>query len=211
MSETIPDWADNVSALAPAIITAGDAPGDGGGFRNFVDLKAKFGAWLFIGGGRAAAGTQDAPLRYNVRRISNTVVFPNSPFSRVGNEVTSDSTTVDATSTAGGFTLNVTNTSGFVAGDLIVIMDTGPSVNNLEFCRVARVDNPGAGGELIVDQQLQFTHDSPDIVSNASDIFQMWLPGGSIYDFGFDYSSSSSGPDIGAMMKLQTFDSFITT
>ncbi len=211
MSVTTPDWSGVTTDIAAQMISALQEPKLSGA-EGSIGLGSKFGAWVWCHAGRAdATAITGNPIRFNIRPSANTIVHPVSPYDRVGGSTTATATTVDATSAAAGTQLNVTTTSGFLIDELIAIMTTGPSVTNLEFKRIARIDNPGAGGELILDEPLEFEHVNTDIVTNQADLFFFWLPGGITYTTGIDYGGCSAGPDIAARILYKTYDSNTST
>jgi len=212
MSTTTPSWTDNTNAIAALIVEVAEEPAQSGAEAT-IDLTSVFGAWMWCHAGRTdSSALTGTAVRFNIRRTSASILSPNSSFSRVGGSVTAADTTVDANSADGTVTLNVTDTTGFAAGDLIAIMDPTPAVTRLEFHRISKVTNAGAGGELILDDRLGVAHTAAqaDIVTNQADLFQLWLPGGSNYSVAIDYGGASAGSDVAARMFYQTYDSLGT-
>lgn len=210
MSDTVPSWTQ-VSEISNEVVDVGETVQDHAA-ESTIDLSAKFGMWLQIQVAREDNTAIDVPVRINVRREPSGVNFPNSPLSRVGGTVTAADTTVDGNSAAGQGILNVTDTTGFAAGDFIGIGSMSDGVR-LEFARIAKVTNPGAGGELVLDSFLEIAHTAAqaDIVTNQADLWHMWLDGGESYHIFADYGEAASGPDLVVNVQGQTYDKLVTT
>ncbi len=212
MSSSVPSWTDFNAEIFALIVAPTKAPDEGLESTATVALQGKYGAWLWFQAGRTDnVAITGNPVRFNVRRGSSTFGLPNSPFSRVGGNTTAVATTVDTESHAADLPLNVTDTTGFTIGDYIAIMTAGPSVTNLEFHRISRIDNAGASGELVLDTALEFLRPVTDIVTNQADLFQMWLPGGANYEIGIDYGGCSAGPSLAARVFSQIWNNITTT
>lgn len=208
MGSIIPSWTDDTTVIAAIILDALEAP-MAINANGTLNLIAKRGAWLYAQAGRVDdTAITGEPVLFYARRFANGQHPPLGPFERVGGSTTAADTTVDADSASSQHILNVTNTTGFAGGDLICIMDPTPAVTRLEFQRVSHVTNPGAGGELVLDNLLENTHTAAqaDIVVNQADLFQMWLPGGSNYDMGFDYGLCTAGPSLAVRAFVQEYD-----
>ncbi len=209
---TTPSWTDNTDVIAAIALDAAETPFDVLANAS-LNLQSKFGAWCFAQIGRTdnTAFTGNPP-RFFARRSAAARNSPNGPFERTGNTITAADTTVDATSAADQEILNVTDTTGFVADDLIAIMDPTPGPARLEFHRISKVTNPGAGGELVLDGTLSVEHTAgqADLVTNQADLFQFWIPGGAIYQMGFDYGGASAGSTVIVRAFVQTLDNLGT-
>lgn len=207
MSTTTPTWTGTNSLIADEVVDIGETIADHSANATW-DLRTKFGGWLYLAVAREDDTAIDTAIRLNVRREYNGIATVNSSFSRVGGDVTAADTTVDGDSANGQGVLQVTNTTGFAAGDFIAIGDMTDGTR-LEFRRVAKVTNPGAGGELVLDDTLENTHTAVqgDVVTNQADLFQMWLPGGAQYTIQADYGEATSGPAVVVRARGQTYDS----
>jgi hypothetical protein len=82
----------------------------------------------------------------------------------------------------------------------------------LEFARIAKITNPGAGGELVLDDTLVNAHTAVqgDIVSTQPDLWQIWLPGGAQYTISADYGLST-GSDLVVRATGQSWNVVTTT
>ncbi len=210
MSDTIPNWPVS-TPINDEVVDVLETPADHSASGS-IDLSAKFGAWLFISVAREDATAVAAGIRINVRRTDGTRAVKNSPFSRVGGTVTAVLTNVDADSASGQSVLNVTTTTNFAVDDFIAIGDPSDG-SRLEFARIAKITNPGAGGELVLDTVLEFTHTAVqgDQVTTQADLWQMWLPGGDNYIIEADYGRAATGPDVVVRAIAQIYNKLVTT
>ena len=204
MATATPSWTDLVSVIAsqaitrPNIVTA------------TLDLRTKFGAYLFARHGRAGTTALTAGVQFRVNRVpSNNAVEHPSSLAPLGPGLTAaaNSTTVNVDSASGQRTLQVVSSTGFLAGHYILI---GGGTAREEWARVARI--PGATS-MVLDRNLKFAHTAAqaDTVRNQADIYPpVWLPGGSVYEIIADYEASTTGDNNRVEVLAQTYDSDLT-
>lgn len=204
MATTTPTWTDNVSVIAAAVLARGSTS------RGTLDLRAKRGAYVLIrigrGGTTALTNGADVLIR---RTINNDAAIHPAPTPHLVTSIAAAaSTTVDADSNSGQADLNVTSESGFAAGDLICIQDSGGGVTRLEFARVSKV----ASGVLTLDANLKTSHTGAqaDTVRNKSDLWSVWIDGGATYEVVIDYGDDAAGESLTVEVKAQTYDSDTT-
>ena len=122
-----------------------------------------------------------------------------------GSTTAASGTTVNANSNSGQAVVNVASSSGFAAGDLICIQDSGGGVTRLEWQRVSKV----VAGAITCDRNLSFSHTGAgaDTVRNKADVFApVWLAGGSLWEVIFDYGDDSAGDSATVSALAQTYD-----
>ncbi|MCP4248074.1 MAG: hypothetical protein GY778_13590 [bacterium] len=210
MADFTPSFTDDVEVIADGTVAKGAISG------GTIDLRAVFGAFLFIALGRGGATALGTAISVQVRPTlgNNAKAHPNSGSSRSSSTAAATSTTVDGDSASGQTTLNVTSTTGFAAGDLICIQDSGGGVTRLEWARISKITNPGAGGELILDRNLQYTHTAAqaDTIRNQADVFSaIWLPGGNLYEVIVDYGAAATGDTATLRVRAQRYDKDVST
>ena len=200
MASTTPVWNDLVSVITSAAITR---PGVAAAT---LDLRTKFGAYLFARHGRAGTTALTVGVQFRINRVlsNNGVEHPASlaPLGP-GLVAAANSTTVGTDSNSGQRTLKATSGTGFAAGQYILI---GGGTAREEWARVARV----ATNDLILDRNLKNTHTAAqaDTIRNQADIYPpVWLPGGSVYEIIADYEASTTGDNNRVEVLAQTYDS----
>jgi hypothetical protein len=202
MASATPVWTDNVSVIAAATVAAGNKT------RGTIDLRSKFGAFLFVRLGRKGSTAPGSGIQVQVRRVLNNDgaggIHPGASIPLAGSTTTGQATTVNADSASGQAVLNVASVTNFAAGDVICIYDSGFS--RLEFQRVSKV----SGSTLVLDDNLGFTHTAAqaDNVTRIADVFApVWLAGGSLWELVVDYGGTGTGADYVVEAKAQTYDS----
>ncbi len=153
--------------------------------RGTIDLRPKYGAWLFL-----------------------RVVHPGAVISRVttvapGTTITAIA--INANSNIGDTTLATASAwTGIVHGDIIYIGGNSGSPARDEFARVSKI----ASTTLTVDSPMKVAHTSGDTVANKADAFSpVWLAGGSVYEVIFDYGGNATGSSIRVEALAATYDS----
>lgn len=206
MATTTPQFTDNVSVVPAQLL----AVGSGNVVKGTLDLRNKFGALLFLRVGRTGTDALSDGVSIQVRpTLNNDVIGHPVGISRLTSAAAASGTTVSIDSANGQRTLNVVSATGFAAGDIIAIQDSGGGVTRLEWARVSK-KNPA---NLILDRDLQFTHTAvqADTVHNEADTFApIWLSisaGGALWEIIFDYGDDLVGDSVVVEAKAQTYDS----
>ncbi len=160
-----------------------------------VNLTAKRGAWFFPTVGRGGTTARTVGMSVLIRRTlnSNGIAQATAP-TYVGDSATATRIAMGSSSNPIGTTniLTATNT-GFVAGDLCFIDDTGNAgLSSSEWVRVAYVPD---STHLTLDRATQFAHSSSSAhISNHADIFEpVWRDGGCQVEVIFDQGATSTG------------------
>jgi hypothetical protein len=206
LATVVPSYTDNVTVVAAQVLARGSTVG------GQLDLRAKFGAYLMAKIGRGGTTALTNGVDFLVRRILNNDtataggVHPAGMPGLLSTIVAASSTTcATSNSNSGQPVLNVALITGFAAGDVICIQDSGGGVTRLEWGRVSKT----ATGVLTLDRNLQFTHTSAgaDTVRNKADVFApIWMPGGSLYECLFDYGDDTAGESVTVICSAQTYD-----
>lgn len=207
MSNTVtPSFTDNVAVVAAATLARGSTA------RGTLDLRAKFGAYLFPRIGRGGTTALTNGIDVLVRRVANNDGADGqhpagAPAMLSSTAAASSTTCATSDSNSGQPALNVSSITGFAAGDIICIWDSGNTTfSRLEFHRVSKT----ATGILTLDRNLHYTHTSAgvDTVRNKADVFApIWIPGGSLWEVVFDYGDDSAGDTAVVQCMAQTYDS----
>lgn len=206
MAAITPSFTDTpVSVLAATVLARGSTA------RGTWDGRTKFGAYLFLKIGRGGTAALTNGIDVLVRRVLNNDtagagnVHPAGMPALLSTTVAASATTVSADSASGQATLNVALITGFAAGDILCIQDSGGGVTRLEWHRVSKT----ATGILTLDRALQFTHTAAqaDTVRNKADVFApIWIPGGSLYEVIFDYGDDAAGDSATVQALAQVYD-----
>ena len=193
-------------------VVAGATVANGATARGTIDLRSKYGAWLFIRVawlGTTAPGTQalDILVRRTINNNGNE--HPGAVVSRkttVKNGSTITSIATNANSSAGATTQTTASAwTGIVAGDIIFIGgNAGTVTGTAEWARVSKI----SGTTLTVDAPFIGAHTSGDTVVNGSDCFApMWLAGGSVYEVICDYGANAAGSSVYFEALAATYNS----
>lgn len=203
-------FTDNVSVVAAQVVAKGATA------RGTLDLRSKFGAYLFAKIGRGGTTALTNGIDVLIRRMlaagaAGTVggVHPFQMDLLSSIAACNGNTTISGTNVAAGdveiHTAAVTN---FVAGDLICIQDAGGGVTRLEWARVSKL-TVASGTGLTLDSPVLFAHTTAqaDTVRNMADVFvPIWLDGGSLWEVIFDYGDDAAGDSATVQAMAQTYD-----
>lgn len=208
MSTVAPNYTDNVSVVAAQAVAAAAAS-----VRGTLDLRAKFGAYLFCKIGRITVTALAAGINVYVRRVLNNgtpgtnlpAIHPSGAQFQSQIAVTV-APTVATTAAAGDKTLVLSSGTSMAEADVICITDSGGTTfARMEFNIISKV----ATNTLTLVNGMEYAHTSvqADIVSRLADVFApMWLDGGSLYEVIFDYSRSATGGSVVVAATAQTYD-----
>jgi len=205
MAISTPNWTDNI-ALAGTLATP-QTLAHSNKVKGTLDLRSKFGGFLFVRLGRLGTNAPSSPILVQVRRVGTTVGQGGASFALLGGNSSGQASTVSSDSNSGQNLLVVANTVSFNQGDSLCIYDSG--FTRLEFARISRTI-PGSPGTLVLDDELGFTHTAAqaDNVTKAADVFAplLLLPG-CVWELIVDYGAATSGSDCVVQAFAQTYDS----
>ena len=162
---TITKTTPTYSAIeSPVVIASGSL-----GTLRTLDLRTKFGAWLYVRMGR----------RTGIRRTDNdTLVFPNQMFDAISQTATAQNNTLSAAASIGDGTITLTSAAGFAVGDTICLHSDDSNANRVEFARIVSI----ATNTLTLERNLLVAHNSADRVTSLADVQSIWLPGNERYE-----------------------------
>lgn len=143
-----------------------------------LDLKTKFGAWLYVRIGRNAATALTRAAYAAVRRTNGDgTILPGNQYDCVSSTAAVSATTVASGGAAGAQTVVLTSGTGFAAGDVACLQLAGA---RCEFVRAMDLTT----ATITIDRSGGFrvAHNAGDVVTNGADAFQVWLPGGDIWE-----------------------------
>lgn len=201
MATITPTFTDNVSVIAAANLARGSTT------RGTIDLRAKRGAFIFLGIGKQGTTALTNGVNAIVRRtINNDGTIHPAPVAEFVSEIAAaSSTTINGDSNSGQAAVNVASESGFAAGDIFCIVDAAFTPSRLEFHRVSKV----ASGVVTADVNLKTSHTAvqADRVVNKASAWVAWVDGGATYEVVFDYGDDSAGEAVTVVAYAQTYDS----
>jgi len=202
-----PVFLDNQSVIAAQTLTLGSTA------RGALDLRSAFGAYAFVKLGRGGTTALTNSLTFRLSRVLNNDTAAAGSVHPVGapalaSQIAAAASTTCATSdsAAGQPALNVTSVTGFAAGDVVLVQDSGGGFTRLEWQRVSKT----AAGVLTLDRNLAFTHTAAgaDTVRNKADVFApLWLAGGSLWEVIADYGAAGTGESAVVQVLAQTYSS----
>lgn len=159
---------------APVVIASGSL-----GTLRTLDLRTKFGAWLYVRMGRRVATALTRAAYVAIRRTDNdTLVLPNQMFDQISQTIAAQSNTLSAGTSIGDGTITLTSATGFAIGDTICIHSDDSNANRVEFARVVSI----ASNTLTLERNLLVAHNSADRVTSLADVTAIWLPGNERYE-----------------------------
>jgi hypothetical protein len=203
----MPAWNDYQTVVAAQVMARAATP-----VRGTLDLRSKYGAFIFIKIGRGGTTALTNGVDVLIRRVLNNGVAAVGGVHPIGIPLLSStaaaaSKTVGADAAAGATSLTVSpDATSLAAGDIICIQDSGGGVTRLEWARISKI----SGSVLTLDAPLQFAHTlaQADTVRNKSDVFEpIWVDGGSLYSVIFDYGDDAAGDSVTIQAMAQIWDS----
>ena len=205
---TGPSWTDVAEqVVSPVTLGRGEVE------RGTVDLRAKFGAHLFLGVGRGGPTALTNGVNVEVRRMLNNggVLFPGAPhFAALGD-------------TAAAYAKQINNGAGYPAGTVAFATDgtgtpsadedlcfwgktavqsDGVALPDLEFLRVSKFSSP----TLTVDSPCKVAKIDDELLTDKANCWSVWCPGGCVYEVVFDYGDDAAGDAVAVVCYAQTFD-----
>ncbi len=172
--------------LAPAVVATGNV-----GTVNTLDLKTKRGAILIVRIGRRNGTALTRSGYVAVRRNDNdALVVPNTNrdcLIPLGASIGSQ--TVSSGGGTGATTVTLGANTNFAVGDTICLASDDSSANRVEFARIVAI----ATNTLTLERAFRTTHNAADRVTTQAEVFEVFLPGGDIYEI---TAVNNSGQDL---------------
>lgn len=166
------------TVIAPLVLASGTTLGT----LQTLDLKTKFGAFLYPMIGRRAATALTRSGFIAIRRSHNqnaSFNYPNTGYDFVSSIVAANSTTVSSGGASGTNTVVLTSGTSYAAGQWACLHSDDTSANRVEFVQVIDL----ATNTIAVDRTFKVSHNSADRVTNQADVgAPIWLPGGDVYE-----------------------------
>lgn len=171
-----------------------------------LDLRGKFGAWIYVRIGRHAVTVLNTAAKVIVRPAysNDAVIHPSSPEFTSSVVVATASSTLSGATAIADTTITLASGTGFAAGDAICIHSDDTSGLRIEFAEVFSV----SGAVLTLTAPLKLAHNNADRVVNGADIFaRRWVAGGDVIVVrGLNYSNQNLLMEVLA----ETYDSDTT-
>ncbi len=159
---------------APVVIASGSL-----GTLRTLNLRTKFGAWLYVRIGRRGATSLTRAAYVAIRRTDNeTLVLPVQIYDAISQTATAQSNTLSAAASIGDGTITLTSATGFAVGDTICLHSDDTNANRVEFARIVSISS----NTLTLERNLLAAHNSADRVTSLADVQQIWLPGNEHYE-----------------------------
>lgn len=162
------------SVEAPVVIASGSL-----GTLRSLNLKTKFGAWLYVRMGRRVATALTRSAYVAIRRTDNdSLVLPNQMFDAISQTAVAQSNTLSANTAVGDGTCVLTSATGFAIGDTICLHSDDTNAQRVEFARIVNI----ATNTLTLERNMLVAHTSADRVTSLADVQSIWLPGNETYE-----------------------------
>ena len=159
---------------APVVIASGSL-----GTLRTLNLKTKFGAWLYVRMGRRVATALTRSAYVAIRRTDNdSLVLPNQMFDAISQTAVAQSNTLSANTAVGDGTCVLTSATGFAIGDTICLHSDDTNAQRVEFARIVNI----ATNTLTLERNMLVAHTSADRVTSLADVQSIWLPGNETYE-----------------------------
>lgn len=159
---------------APVVIASGSL-----GTLRTLNLKTKFGAWLYVRMGRRVATALTRSAYVSIRRTDNdSLVLPNQMFDAISQTAVAQSNTLSANTAVGDGTCVLTSATGFAIGDTICLHSDDTNAQRVEFARIVSI----ATNTLTLERNMLVAHTSADRVTSLADVQSIWLPGNETYE-----------------------------
>ena len=160
--------------FAPVVITTGNL-----GTRYTLDLKTKRGAWLLGRIGRRTSTALTRTAYISIRKTDNAgMVFPNTRYDMYCQIAAAISNTVASGGSSGTNTVTLTSATSYAVGDVICLHSDDSNANRVEWARIVSISS----NTLTVEYNFATSHNANDRVTTMGECFEMWLPGGDIYE-----------------------------
>lgn len=166
------------TVIAPLVLASGTTLGT----LQTLDLKTKFGAFLYPMIGRRAATALTRSGYIAIRRSHDQNASFNFPSTRddfISSIVAANSTTVSSGGVAGTNTVVLTSGTGYAAGQWACLHSDDTNANRVEFVQVTDL----ATNTIAVDRNFKVSHNANDRIVNQADVgAPIWLQGGDVYE-----------------------------
>ena len=208
MANTGPSWTDTgATVIAPVALGRGEVE------RGTIDLRAKFGAYLFLGLGRGGTTALTNGVNVEVRRMLNNggILMPGSPhFAALSDTVAAIAKQINnGAGYTAGTSAFATDGTGTPASDedlcfwgKTAVQADGTSLPDLEFLRASKFSSP----TLTVDSPCKVAKINDELFTNKANLWSVWCPGGCVYEAIFDYGDDAAGETVAVVCYAQTLD-----
>jgi hypothetical protein len=208
MANSGPFWTDTgATVVAPAALGRGNVK------RGTIDLRDKFGAYLYVGLGRGGTTALTNGVNIEIRRTLNNggILWPASPHFAA------------LTDTAAAYAKQINNAGGYTVDTAVFAVDgtgtpsadedlcfwgktavqaDGVALPDLEFLRISKFSSP----TLTIDSPCKRAKIDDELFTNKANCWSVWCPGGCVYEAIFDYGDDTAGEAVAVVCYAQTFD-----
>jgi hypothetical protein len=213
-------WSAAVDAIACQVLARGSLIRKSG----YLDLTGVEGAWLYGRIGRSdatalacTAGMPGVSFFAHPVGVSDQVNHPDGMYERLsgitaavvgrinfeaGYVAQTTTMVVDGTSLVPAASVEAMLFFWGTATDPTGLAD-GASLANAEWAKWSK----GSATSLTVRQPMQYARIDNEYITTQADVFpRLWLPGGTRYDVGFDYSDDTAGSNVAVHAFYETLD-----
>ena len=207
MADFTPVWTDSGTAVISARCMARNTI-----VRSTVDLRTAVGAYLFAGVGRGGITALTNGVNFVVRRVpNNDGIHIAADYIKLASSYAAAILKLinyGTNYTAGVTTMAIDGTGTTITGEIwclwgvtAIPADT-TALTTLEFLRNCKVASTTA---ITFDTVTMQAHNDNEILTNKADCWQVWLPGGSVYEVIFDYGDDAAGESVAIVCYSQTY------
>jgi hypothetical protein len=206
MANTGPSWSES-TVISPVALAKGEVE------RATLDLRTKFGAFIFLGLGRGGTTALSSGVNVEIRRTYNNdgFILPGAPhFAALSDTVAA---IVKLINNGAGYAIGTSafaiDGTGTPVGDddlcfwgFDAVQADGTALPNLEFLRVSKFSNP----TLTVDTPCKIAKIDNELITNKANSWNVWCPGGCTYEVIFDYGDDANGEAVAVVAYAQIYD-----
>jgi hypothetical protein len=201
-------WTDNVEVLAYQIVQ-----GYYGNPVGTLDLTGKLGAMVTIKIGRQSTSYDLTPYTtfIKIRKVKSDTdgdISADGFYYGIVQAAPLVMNTVYGGASAGAYEVPTSTVSGFAAGEWVSISQAY-TVNRLEFARIAKLTVTSGTG-ITLDRPLMYSHPGGEEINGKAIVFgELWLDGGSAYEFSANMLAENSMRTLQIGAKARTLDAII--
>ena len=207
MATFTPVWTDSgTQVISPRCMARGTV------VRSTIDLRTAIGAYLFAGIGRGGITALTNGVNFIARRVPNNdgIHFAADTVNFMSSSLAAILKLVDyASNYASGVTAMVIDGTGTTIpgevyclwGSTTIPADT-TALSTVEFLRAVNV---GSTTAITFDTVTKQAHNDNEIITNKASCWNVWVPGGSVYEVIFDYGDDAAGESVAIVCYAQTY------
>ena len=207
MADFTPVWTDSgTEVISPRCMARGTI------VRSTIDLRTAIGAYLFAGVGRGGITALTNGVNFIARRVPNNdgihiaadlVNYLSSYAAAILKLINYGSNYA-----SGRVEMAIDGTGTPTAGEIhclwgqtAIPADT-TALTTLEFLRCAK---QATATSITFDTATMQAHNDNEIITSKADCWNVWIPGGSVYEVIFDYGDDAAGESVAVVCYAQVY------